>query len=434
MFKSLVHRVSSRFEAGSFRKYVFNTGWLIGEKVLKIVAGVFVGAYVARYLGPYRFGILNYADSFVALFWAFSTLGMDSILVRELVRSPEKRDALLGTTLVLRGFSSLVMLGLIGGILQVTESDAVVRVSVLIIAFGYLFRAFRCLEGYFQAQTQTQYILISSVVQLTVSSVLKVYLVWTRASLLSFVVVMMLEGLLLAGGLIFCYARKRLSVLRWSFRKDTAVALLRDSWPMILSMVAVMLNLKIDQVMINNSLGAAEVGIYAAAVRISELWYFIAIVVCDSLFPAILRAKEKDHGLYWTRLAQLFRLLFWTAVPLMAVIGLFAGPIIRILFGPEYSGAAAVLRVHVWGVVFVYMGTVIGRYLIAQNETKIVLLRNVSGALVNIALNYIFISKYGIVGAAWATLLSYVVVIFVIGLVPRMRGIIGLMLRSLFFK
>jgi len=434
MLRNLLRRVTSQFNPGSFRKYFLNTGWLIAEKILRIVAVVFVGAYVARYLGPQRFGMLSYADSFVALFLAFSTLGLDSILVRELVKKPESRDVLMGTTLFLRVFCSLISIGLIYGIIHFTESDTFAKSIILIISIGYLFKSFRCLEGYFQSQTQSKYILISSIIQLTVSSILKIYLVVTHASLLCFVYVVLLESALLAGALTFCYTKAKLSLVDWNFKSDVAVGLLKDSWPLILSIIAVMMNMKIDQIMINKMLNMAQVGIYAAAVRVSQLWFFVAIVVCDSLFPAILRAKENSVDLYFMRLRQLFKLLFWISLPITVLITIYAVPIINILFGSEYLKAAHVLRVHIWGTCLVYMGTVIGRYLIAENYTKVVLLRNIVGATVNIILNYIFITKYGILGAAWATILAYLAVIFVIVFIPKTRIIIDLMIKSLFSK
>ena len=109
MLRNMLKHITSQFNPKSFKKYFLNTGWLISEKIIRLIALLFVGAYVARYLGPQRFGMLSYATSFVSLFFAFSTLGMDSILVRELINKPEKRDVLLGTTLFLRIFSSLLI-------------------------------------------------------------------------------------------------------------------------------------------------------------------------------------------------------------------------------------------------------------------------------------------------------------------------------------
>lgn len=92
----LIEKINHRFQDliihRGFRRYFANTSWLFAEKILRMVVGLFVGVWVARYLGPERFGLLSYAQSFVGLFSAFATLGLDEIVVRELVKDESKRD------------------------------------------------------------------------------------------------------------------------------------------------------------------------------------------------------------------------------------------------------------------------------------------------------------------------------------------------------
>jgi O-antigen/teichoic acid export membrane protein len=83
-------------------RYFANTSWLFGEKILRMIVGLFVGIWVARYLGPEQFGLLSYAQSFVGLFTAIATLGLDGIVVRELVKDPSRRDELIGTAFWLK--------------------------------------------------------------------------------------------------------------------------------------------------------------------------------------------------------------------------------------------------------------------------------------------------------------------------------------------
>ena len=85
-----------------FRKYFANTSWLLGERVLRMAVSLFVGIYVARYLGPERYGLLSYALCFVWLFSAFLDLGHREIIVRELVLYPEQRNVILGSAILLR--------------------------------------------------------------------------------------------------------------------------------------------------------------------------------------------------------------------------------------------------------------------------------------------------------------------------------------------
>lgn len=54
-----------------FMKYFKNTSWFLLEKILRLTVGLFVGILVARYLGPEKFGLFSYAQSFVGFFTAF---------------------------------------------------------------------------------------------------------------------------------------------------------------------------------------------------------------------------------------------------------------------------------------------------------------------------------------------------------------------------
>ena len=97
------------FARPGFRKYFANTSWLLGERILRMAISLFVGIYVARYLGPERFGLLSYALSFVWLFSSLASFGLDDILVRELVQRPEQRNNLLGTVFWLKVCGTAVM-------------------------------------------------------------------------------------------------------------------------------------------------------------------------------------------------------------------------------------------------------------------------------------------------------------------------------------
>jgi polysaccharide transporter, PST family len=99
----LIKQASDRIRSDEqLNRIVYNTSWLFADRIIRMGLGVIIVIFLARYLGPEQFGIYNYAIAFVALFTAFSSLGLDSIVVRDIVRSPEKKDEILGTSLVLK--------------------------------------------------------------------------------------------------------------------------------------------------------------------------------------------------------------------------------------------------------------------------------------------------------------------------------------------
>jgi len=177
----------------------------------------------------------------------------------------------------------------------------------------------------------------------------------------------------------------------------------------MLSSIAVMIYMKIDQIMIGQMLGNDAVGIYSAAVRISEIWYFIATAVAASVLPTILEAKKNNEAQYRLRLQALFDLMTWIAIIVALPVTFFAMPLVTMLFGAEYSEAGGVLAIHVWATVFVFLGVAGGNWFLAENQQLISLQRTALGAVVNVLLNILLIPMMGVVGAAWATLIAYAV-------------------------
>lgn len=414
-----------------FKKYFVNTGWLFFERIIGMAVTFFVGVYVARYLGPANFGLLSYAGSFVGLFMGISALGLNNIVVRELVKNEKKRDELLGTSFILKFIGSIFVLIIVLFAVRFTNNDNFTNLLIYIIVTGTIFQSFNVIKFYFQAKVLSKYTVYAQIFSSIICAAIKLVLIYFNMSLIYFAMVTLLQSVFLASGFIVMYIRQKSSLFNWSVNFGLAKNLLKDSWPLMLSGIAISIYMKIDQVMIKNMLDAKAVGNYAVAVRLSEVWYFIPMVITNSLFPAIINAKKISEKLYYERLQKLYSLMIWLAIGIAIPATFLANNIIRLLFGIQYQYAASVLRIHVWAGVFVFLGVASGQYLIAENYTKISFLRTFIGAVVNVILNIILISKYGINGAAMATVISYFVATFFILFIPKTSNQVVLMLKSI---
>lgn len=394
-------------------KYFKNTSWLFTEKVLRMFVGLFVGVWVARYLGPTKYGLLSYAQSFVSLFLLFSTLGLDSIIVRELVKDESQRDVLLGTGFALKLLGSIFVLSFLLVGLRFTANDMFTNKLILTIAFGLIFQSFNVIDFYFQSIVMSKFVVSVNIFFFFVSSIIKFVLIIYKAPLIAFAFVIVLDSFFVALGYIFIYVHKNLSFRRWSFNYGKAKQLLWESFPLILAGAVNSVYMRIDQVMIKDMLGLADVGNYSVAVKLTEVWFGIGVVFCNSIFPAIVKAKEVSRAFFHNRLYQLLRMLNVLSYSLSIVVFLFSDRIILLLFGNRYLAASSVLTVHIFSTIFVYMGVVSGRWLIAEGKVKLNLYRNILGLLTNVSLNYILISRMGIVGAAIASLLSYIAAFYI---------------------
>lgn len=389
-----------------FMRYFKNTTWLFAEKILRMVVGLLVGIWVARYLGPEQFGLISYAQSLVGLFAAIATLGLDGIVIRELVKDESKRDALLGTAFRLKLIGALLVLIVLAVAVKLSHQDTLTTLLVFVIASATIFQSFNVIDFYFQSKVLSKYIVYANIVSLLLSSLIKVGLILNEAPLLYFAYIILFDSFILACGFLYVYQANKFHTSKWQFDTNVALSLLKDSWPLILSGLVISVYMKIDQVMIKEMMDAEAVGQYAAAVRLSEAWYFIPMVIASSLFPAIINAKEVSEELYFERLQKLYDLMVWLAIAIALPMTFLSDWIAELLYGEQYNQAGSVLMIHIWAGVFVFLGVAFSKFLTNENLTKKMFYRTLLGAILNILFNLVLIPKYGIKGAAIATLLG----------------------------
>ena len=441
MIQNLTSKIQNLRQHNGFMKYFKNTSWLFGEKILRMVVGLFVGIWVARYLGPEQFGLFSYAQSFVGLFTAIATLGLDGIVVRELVKDESRRDELIGTAFYLKLIGAIAVLIVLAVAIQFTSNDHYTNVLVFIIASATIFQAFNVVDMYFQAKVLSKYVVYANVISLFVSSIVKIVLILTDAPLLAFAWATLFDSVVLACGFIYFflktnnkYTNTPITLTNLTFKKETAVSLLKDSWLMAIAGAAILIYMKIDQVMIMEMTDAEAVGQYAVAVRISELWYFIPMVIASSLFPAIISAKKQSEKLYYERLQKLYDLMVWMAIAIALPMTFLSDWVIAVLYGEQYNRAGTVLMIHIWAGVFVFLSVANDKWFYIENKAGLLTIKVIIGAVSNIILNYILIPKYGINGAAVATIISYSIsVLWSDIVIKKMKILLVMKLRSIFF-
>lgn len=390
-----------------FRRYFLNTGWMFSEKILRLVAGLFVGAYVARYLGPAQYGLLNYVISLVSLFSVVATLGLDNIIVRELVNDDSRLDRILSTGLTLRLVASSVVFAVLVGFVIATDTDPGTLTLALIIGAGMFFESFGIIDYFFQSRVWSKYAVWSQMISMIVVSVIRVVLVIQKAPLVWFAVSYSLDLFVLAIGLVSFYVKSQRNFFGFQFDASIGRGLIRDGWPLILSSLAVTVYMKISQVMIQWMLGSEASGNYGVAVRLCEAWNFIPIAICASVFPAILNAKQASEELYKSRLQRLYDLMVIISVGIAIPMTFLSGFIVRILFGEAYTDSAGIIVLYIWSSVFVFLGVANGKWIISENMQVFRMTMLCIAGAINIVGNYVLIHRIGIKGAAVSSLISY---------------------------
>lgn len=417
-----------------FTRYLKNTSWLMAEKILRLLIALSVGVWVTRYLGPEQFGILSYAQSFVGIFAALSSLGLSDIIIRELVKSQEKTDLILGSSFGLQTIGSTVIMLILIISIVLNDNDPLTNKIILILGLLTFVNSFTVISSYFHSLVKSKYFAYVGLLGVLISAVLKILLILGEYSLISFVYVLAFDVIFLSAGLIWFYVKSGQSLFKWRFNWSIARSLLKDAWPLILSGIIVSIYMKIDQVMIKEYMGNSAVGQYSAAVRLSEAWYFIPTIICSSLFPAIINAKMKDNDLYLSRLQKLYNLMVVLGVVIIFPVLLLGDWAIHFLYGEAFNQSSAVLKIHIIGSVFVFLGVANQKWFISENFQAYNILCLGFGMVANIILNAIMIPKMGIMGAAYATLISqFLASVLAPVFFKKTRNSFFMMVRALFF-
>ncbi len=388
------------------RRYASNTSWLFTEQFLRLISNFLIGIYVVRYLGPDQFGILAFALAFSGIFAALSKLGLEEVMVRELVLRPDRKLKYLGTGFWLKVGSGFISFGTIALILPFTGNEPTTNFYILLIAASIIFESFIVIESWFHSIVMAKFISLCKILQLALSGILKLYFIFTGAELFYFVLVYVIDIVSLASFLLYAYiSQGNKSYFRY-FSFKYAASMLKNSWPLMLITVMAMIYFKIDQVLIKFMLGETEVGIYASASRIIEAVILLPTIISASLFPAIIKARSFGESIYYQRLQYLFDFLFWLSVGISLVLTFTADWLMVFLFGQEFDEGGIILAIKVWSVVVLSYGMAWSKWMYAEGRFKINVVFQAYIIIVNIGLNFILIPIYGPAGAAVASVLA----------------------------
>ena len=363
---------------------------------------------IARYLGPEGVGLIQYCIALVLLVTPFAQLGLVQTVTKEFVKSNYQEGSIFGTVWCLRFIGSII--GVLIAWLYITytrSGDHITHLLVLIISSRIVFETFQVITNWFESQTLSGSFVKTNLIAIGMSFLAKVLAVSLDYGLIGIAIAYALEPLIMAIGWIYVFSKALTKKIIFSFDVSFSKEILKISWPLFLSAFGAVLNLKIDQVMLGEMSTNFQVGIYSAAVQLSEVSYFLPIVIMASVFPKLLKFKDEGNDKYNSYLQKLLNLNLSIALTIALFIQFTAYYIILIIFGSEFYNSVNILIIHIWGGLFVYMRAVFSKWLIAEGYTKYSMLSQFFGAGVNIVLNLVLIPRYGALGAAVATVISY---------------------------
>ena len=396
-----------------------NIFWQLSEKIIRLAVTVVVSALMARYLGPDGFGKYNYVTAIIAITLVVTSLGFNRIIVRESAncKSELEHKQIVTTTLVLRLISSILATAIIVlYIIYIGQNDDIIYILSLL---SVIFVSFDVIDYHLQGQSIFKVATSCRVIGFIFSSLLRVWFIYIKADIIYFYATILVEYAI-AGILILTISQvkynrvTKISLKYFSYSK--AVILLKESWPEIIAGFGAIVFMKMDQIMLQKLQGDTSVGIYSAATRISEAWYFIPAAIVAAVFPVLMRKYNNDKQDVMVHLRYVMTLLVWLSIIAALCVNLVGDYIIHIIYGVAYAESSMILKLHIWAGIFLCMGIVSGSWLVVEKKLKLNLYRNLSGLVLNFTLNIFLIPAYGAMGAAVATISGLAMAFFIFDL------------------
>lgn len=403
---------------GDIKKIISNSGWIIGCKLIKAVLTLIITMIISRYFGPSNFGLINYASSLVTFVTPIMKLGIDSIIVYELINNEEEQGKILGTTIILNAIMSFIcIVSIILFVLLMNPGEFDTLIVCGLYSIVLIFEAFEMIQYWFQAKLISKFCSIAMILSYIVVSAFQIILLLLKLDIYWFAISSSIDYFLISLFLILIYKFKFKGT--FSFSTATAKKLFNKSKYYIVSSLMVTIFAQTDKVMIKIIVDNAAVGYYSAAVTAASMLSFVFAAIIDSARPSIFEASKNSKKEFEKKLKYLYSIIIYFSLFTSLFICFLSPVIVNVLYGKSYLLSINILRVIVWYTTFSYIGTVRNIWILANNKQKYLWIINLSGAILNIVLNLIFINAFGIIGAAIASVLTQIFTNFILGFILK---------------
>lgn len=398
------------------QKVVRNLLWAVMGKVITLLGSLLVGIFVARYLGPEQYGLMNYVVSYVALFQVFASFGLDNIEIREEAkckgigeyeRTPSaEANTILGTAFGLKLIFAAITMILVIATAWLFEADTFTKWMITLYSLSMIMQTFSVIRNYFTSIVWNEYIVKTEISRTLIGAGIKVVLLLLHAPLVWFIAATLFDTILIAGGYLLSYRKKIASPRLWVFNKTTAKYLIKEAFPLLLSGAAVVIYQRIDQIMIGNMIDKETVGYYAVANSFIGILGFIPTIMSQTITPILVQLFDSNKEVYKQKAQSFMNIIVWICILLCVATYILAYPLIKLTFGIQYMAAIPILQIAVYREVFLAQAQVTGSLILSEQIQKPVALRNLIGCIVCICLNLLIIPHRGVIGAAIVSIIT----------------------------
>lgn len=389
------------------KKVLNNATWIIVCQCAKALLALLISMLSARYLGSSNYGIINYASSIASFVAPIMYLGVDSTLVHELLCNPQNEGEVLGSAIGMSFCSSLFCIfGIFAFVSVVNVGEHVIIIACILHSLLLIAQSFDLIQYWFQAKLLSKYNSLAMLGAYVLVSIYKIYLLCSQKNVYWFAISQTFDYCLIAIALFVIY--KKMGGVRLKFSFSRARDLFSRSKYYIVSSMMVAVFAQTDRIMLKLMLDEAAVGYYSAAVTCAGVTSFVFQAIIVSARPVILSLKKVDEAEYEQNISRLYSVIIYLSLLQSICMVLCSKLIVFLLYGSQYMESVSALRIVVWYSTFSYLGSVRNIWILSEQKQRYLWKINLFGAMANVVLNYVLIPKYGINGAAAASLVTQI--------------------------
>lgn len=397
-----------------------NTAIMLARQAANWIIALVLVLLIPRYLGDVGLGQLQFAQSFAALVSVGVGLGMGKMLTREIARSRADAQALLHTAFTVRVVASVIATGVVVVIVWLSgirgESAAIVYVATAALLLRGVGRVgVSLLHG---KEDMTKVAIADTIGRLTAAGIGIAVLVSGQGALAY--AIALLIGTALDSVLVFIFANREMPI-RLGFSKLQTKRLLTGAMPFAVTAGILTLYDQADTIMIRAFSGEAVLGWHSAAMRLVGSTEIIPAAIATALMPTLARTHVSDRLAATSLGTRAVAISAALLVPIAFVLGANSELIMDILPIPDvFENSSPVLTWLAVGIPVTAMLSIAGAVAAGSDRQKVFMIVMASGLIVNIALNAVMIplfeneSDNGGIGAAIATLISEVMILFIV--------------------
>lgn len=405
-------------------KYLNNIIWLFFDVFTKFFLTFLVSIWTAKYMGVANFGLYSYVLSIFSIFILIASLGMNGVVVKELVHDSNYAE-ILGSALFLQrigAFFISIFLIIWAFLFNDSKPDNFILIFFLVLPTLFL-QSSNIYKYWFEYKVLSKYTVIAQNLPLLIGSISKIFVIYFELDYIYILILTCIEQLLFV---IFSwyFFNKNTFYMKFELKISRCFNLLSKSWPLIISGLAFIIYIRVDQIMIGEMLGMNEVGVFSVAVKFIEIFFFIPTILVSTFFPALVKLSMDSEDAYNDKMQLLYDITVIMGFFIFLFFIFFSDFVVFYSFGEEYIEAAYQLRIYSLVCIFYFLSTVSGRWYINAGLQKVAIFRNIIGLVIAVLLNFLLIPSMGLTGATISTVIAFVFSSYIFDLLDRRTRIV----------